>query len=160
MLYISRRFGLIWSENHPNRGLDFLHNKLNQSEPKPMVWFGLVWFFPPLMVPTSYPLRQLLQKPKSSKRLIKWSIELGQYEISYKPHTTIKAQVVVDFFCLNSLVQKERRSPSRMLAMKRAIRNQHHYGLYMWMDHPMKRMHSRIHPNHARTWPRQIGVCT
>lgn len=46
---------------------------------------------------TSYPLRQELQKPELSGRLIKWSIELGQYEISYKLRTVIKAQEIVDF---------------------------------------------------------------
>lgn len=44
-----------------------------------------------IMLSTSYPLRQVLKRPESSERLIRWSTELGQYDISYKLCTTIKA---------------------------------------------------------------------
>ncbi|KAL0411565.1 UNVERIFIED_CONTAM: Retrovirus-related Pol polyprotein from transposon.6 [Sesamum latifolium] len=44
-----------------------------------------------------YPLKQVLGKPKISGRLIKWAIELSEYDISYLPRTTIKAQALADF---------------------------------------------------------------
>ncbi|KAL0378312.1 UNVERIFIED_CONTAM: hypothetical protein Sradi_3136700 [Sesamum radiatum] len=39
----------------------------------------------------------MLGKPITSGRLIKWAIELSEYDISYLPRTTIKAQVLADF---------------------------------------------------------------
>lgn len=38
-----------------------------------------------------------MQQPESFGRLMQWSIELSQYEISYRPRIAIKGQVVVDF---------------------------------------------------------------
>ena len=34
---------------------------------------------------TNYPLRQVLQKSKTSGRLLKWAIELGQFEVNFHP---------------------------------------------------------------------------
>lgn len=50
-----------------------------------------------VIVPTSYPLRQVLQNLESLERLIKWSIKLGQYEISYKPRKAKQSQAVANF---------------------------------------------------------------
>ncbi|CAL8992512.1 unnamed protein product [Prunus brigantina] len=38
-----------------------------------------------IMVLTNQPLRQVLQKPETSGRLIKWAIELGEFDIQFKP---------------------------------------------------------------------------
>ncbi|XP_060974106.1 uncharacterized protein LOC133039271 [Cannabis sativa] len=46
---------------------------------------------------TNYPLRQVLAKPETSGRLLKWSVELSQFEIKYKPRTAIKGQALADF---------------------------------------------------------------
>ena len=46
---------------------------------------------------TEYPIKQVLHKPETSGRLMKWSIELSEFDIRYKPKTTIKGQVLVDF---------------------------------------------------------------
>ncbi|XP_077230135.1 uncharacterized protein LOC143863337 [Tasmannia lanceolata] len=48
-------------------------------------------------VPTNQPLRQILHKPDSSGRLVKRSVELGEFDIRYKPRPAIKAQVLADF---------------------------------------------------------------
>ena len=37
----------------------------------------------PVQVLTNYPLRQVLQKPDASSRLLKWAIELSQFEIEF-----------------------------------------------------------------------------
>ncbi|KAI5344786.1 hypothetical protein L3X38_012663 [Prunus dulcis] len=42
-------------------------------------------------------LRQVLQKPETSERLVKWVIELGEFDIHYKPRPTTRGQAVADF---------------------------------------------------------------
>ncbi|KAL0445383.1 UNVERIFIED_CONTAM: hypothetical protein Slati_2261000 [Sesamum latifolium] len=51
----------------------------------------------PVGVRTNTPLKEVLGKPEISGRLIKWAIELSEYDISYLPRTTIKAQAFADF---------------------------------------------------------------
>lgn len=46
---------------------------------------------------TNQPLRQVLQKPKTFGRLVKWAIELGKFDIHYKPRPATKGHVVADF---------------------------------------------------------------
>ncbi|XP_074342942.1 uncharacterized protein LOC141680679 [Apium graveolens] len=48
-------------------------------------------------VRTSYPLKQIMHQPESSGRMLKWTVELGQFEVDYKPRTTIKGQALADF---------------------------------------------------------------
>ncbi|KAH9684964.1 Ribonuclease H [Citrus sinensis] len=42
-------------------------------------------------------LRQTLHKPDASGRLVKWAIELSEFDIDYKPRAAIKAQAMADF---------------------------------------------------------------
>ena len=49
-------------------------------------------------IPTKYPMKQVLHKPETSGRLMKWAIELSEFDIRYKPKTAIKGQVLADFF--------------------------------------------------------------
>ncbi|XP_021827603.1 uncharacterized protein LOC110768210 [Prunus avium] len=51
----------------------------------------------PIRILTDQPLQQVLQKPETSGRLIKWAIELGEFDIEYRPRTAIKAQAMADF---------------------------------------------------------------
>ena len=51
----------------------------------------------PIVVMTDQPLRQMLQKPYASGRLVKWSVELSEFDLSYRPQGAIKAQVLADF---------------------------------------------------------------
>ena len=48
-------------------------------------------------VPTEYPMKQVLHKPETSDRLMKWAIELSEFDIRYRPKTAIKGQVLADF---------------------------------------------------------------
>ena len=48
-------------------------------------------------VPTEYPMKQVLHKPETSGRLMKWAKELSEFDIRYKLKTTIKGQVLADF---------------------------------------------------------------
>nr|XP_009400653.1 PREDICTED: uncharacterized protein LOC103984818 [Musa acuminata subsp. malaccensis] len=51
----------------------------------------------PIEVITDQPLRQVLSKFDVTGRLLKWSIELEEFDIRYVPRTAIKAQSVADF---------------------------------------------------------------
>ena len=48
-------------------------------------------------VPIEYPMKQVLHKPEVSGRLMKWAIELSEFDIRYKPKTAIKGQILADF---------------------------------------------------------------
>ena len=48
-------------------------------------------------IPTEHLTRQILHKPETSGRLIKWAIELSEFNIRYKPRTAVKGQVLADF---------------------------------------------------------------
>ena len=48
-------------------------------------------------VPTEYPMKQVLHKPETSGRLMKWALELSEFDIRYKPKRVIKGQVLADF---------------------------------------------------------------
>ena len=50
-----------------------------------------------IKVPTEYPMKQVLHKPETSGRLMKWTIVLREFDIRYKPKTAIKGQVLADF---------------------------------------------------------------
>ncbi|KAI3798457.1 hypothetical protein L1987_33734 [Smallanthus sonchifolius] len=48
-------------------------------------------------VQTEHPIQQILRRPEISGRLAKWAIELGAFELKYKPRSAMKGQVVADF---------------------------------------------------------------
>ena len=48
-------------------------------------------------IPTEYPMKQVLHKPETLRRLMKWAIELSEFDIIYKLKTAIKGQVLADF---------------------------------------------------------------
>ena len=48
-------------------------------------------------VPTEYPMKQVLHKPETFGRLMKWAIELSKFDIRYRLKTAIKGQVLADF---------------------------------------------------------------
>ncbi|XP_022021311.1 uncharacterized protein LOC110921323 [Helianthus annuus] len=50
-----------------------------------------------ITVLTNYHLGQILSKPDVAGRLAKWAIELGGYNIFYRPRPAIKGQVLADF---------------------------------------------------------------
>ncbi|KAL0394689.1 UNVERIFIED_CONTAM: hypothetical protein Slati_4435100 [Sesamum latifolium] len=51
----------------------------------------------PIGVKTNLLLKQTLEKSDTSGRLVKWVVELSEYDISYLPRTTIKAQALANF---------------------------------------------------------------
>ena len=41
-------------------------------------------------VPTEYPMKQVLHKPETSERLMKWALDLSEFDIRYKLKAEIK----------------------------------------------------------------------
>ncbi|GFZ06995.1 hypothetical protein Acr_18g0011650 [Actinidia rufa] len=56
-----------------------------------------IYYAHSIIVLTDQPLKQILQRPDTSGKLLKWSIELSEFHIEYKPRTAIKAQALSDF---------------------------------------------------------------
>ena len=50
-----------------------------------------------IVVVISFPIKLVLHKPKVSERLAKWAVELGEYDVIFRPATAIKSQVLADF---------------------------------------------------------------
>ena len=51
----------------------------------------------PIIVITDQPIKQILSKPEVAGRLQKWSIELGEYDIQYRPRVSVKGKILADF---------------------------------------------------------------
>ena len=51
----------------------------------------------PVSVIRNQPLRQTLHMPDASSWLVKWAIELSEFDIDYKPLAAIKAQAMANF---------------------------------------------------------------
>ena len=79
-------------------------------------------------VSTEYPVKQILHKPETSRRLIKWAIELSEFDIIYKPRTAIKGQILVDFIMEFTLAE-----PTKATQLTPNLP----CGGYQWMGPPM-----------------------
>ncbi|CAL2256615.1 unnamed protein product [Prunus armeniaca] len=83
-------------------------------------------------VERSHSLRQILQKPETSGRLIKWSIEQGEFGIIYCSREAIKAQAVADFLSEFTNVQPPPLPISQPeMSMEKKIRTK----LPLWILH-------------------------
>ncbi|XP_028127434.1 uncharacterized protein LOC114323937 [Camellia sinensis] len=50
-----------------------------------------------IVVLTEFPLKVLFEKADFTGRILKWAVELGQYDIKFRPRSAIKAQALADF---------------------------------------------------------------
>ncbi|CAL8168200.1 unnamed protein product [Prunus armeniaca] len=50
-----------------------------------------------IIIMIEFPLRSILHSPDASQRLMKWAIELSQYNLLYRSKTDIKSQALADF---------------------------------------------------------------
>ncbi|GKE61492.1 reverse transcriptase domain-containing protein, partial [Tanacetum coccineum] len=46
---------------------------------------------------TDQPIKQILSKTEASKKLAKYAVELGAYNITFEPRNAVKGQVLADF---------------------------------------------------------------
>ncbi|MCI65408.1 maturase K, partial [Trifolium medium] len=50
-----------------------------------------------IVVRTDQPIKQLLARPDMTGRMLKWSLELAEFDIHYESRRALKAQVLADF---------------------------------------------------------------
>jgi len=48
-------------------------------------------------VMTDLPIRKVLQKPDVAGRMVRWAVELSEFDVQYEPRGPIKGQVYADF---------------------------------------------------------------
>src|SRR5213075_2785667 len=60
---------------------------------------NLVHYFQahPILVVTSFPIGEILHNRDATGRIAKWVVELGSFELTFRPWTAINAQALVDF---------------------------------------------------------------
>ena len=46
---------------------------------------------------TDHPLKKVMNKLETARRLIQWAMELSEFDIRYQPKSAIKAQALADF---------------------------------------------------------------
>ena len=51
----------------------------------------------PIVFVTAFPIKLVLHKPEVSGRLAKWAVELGEYDVIFRPATGIKSHDLADF---------------------------------------------------------------
>lgn len=78
-------------------------------------------------------LKQVFQKPNASRRLMKWTVKLSEFDIVFKARTFIKYQALADFVVefVNVLEMEERMEPaepSHVELICRRLRNRRGFG--------------------------------
>ncbi|GJS51271.1 reverse transcriptase domain-containing protein [Tanacetum coccineum] len=71
----------------------------------------------PIIVITDQPIHQVLSRPEVAGRLQKWSIELGEYAIHYRPRVSVKGQILADFI----VERPEEDSPDTLMKVEEAL---------------------------------------
>jgi hypothetical protein len=50
-----------------------------------------------IVVPSSFPLGEIIRNCDANSRIVKWSVELGEFEIEFCPRQATKSQILADF---------------------------------------------------------------
>src|SRR5213592_2768890 len=51
----------------------------------------------PISVVTNFPIGDILHNRDATGRIARWVVELGSFELNFKPRTAIKSQALIDF---------------------------------------------------------------
>ncbi|GKB77443.1 reverse transcriptase domain-containing protein [Tanacetum coccineum] len=71
----------------------------------------------PIIVIMDQPIQQVLSRPKVAGRLQKWSIELGEYAIHYRPRVSVKGKILADFI----VERLKEESPDTLMDVKEEL---------------------------------------
>lgn len=61
-----------------------------------------------IKVRINLPFKQTLGRPDLSGRMVKWAVELGEYEIEFEPYMPIKAQALADVLYKTTRVRERK----------------------------------------------------
>ena len=50
-----------------------------------------------VVMTTDLPIRKVLQKPDVAGRMVRWAVELSEFDVQYEPRGPIKGQIYADF---------------------------------------------------------------
>jgi hypothetical protein len=50
-----------------------------------------------IVVPSSFPFGEINRNRDANDRIVKWLVELGEFEIEFCPRQAIKSQILADF---------------------------------------------------------------
>jgi len=50
-----------------------------------------------ILVMTDLPIQKVLKKPDVAGRMVKWAVELSEFDIKYEPRGPMKGQIFADF---------------------------------------------------------------
>jgi ribonuclease HI len=50
-----------------------------------------------IVVKTDYPIKNVLRKPDLAGRMVAWSVELSEFDVTFSPRGAIKSQILADF---------------------------------------------------------------
>ena len=102
---------LIWEENKVQKPVYYVSKVLIGSETRYLKIEKLAYtlliaarkfrhYFQahPITVLTNHSLKKILKLPDTLGQLLKWSIELSEFHISYRPRMLIKAQSLANFY--------------------------------------------------------------
>ncbi|GJR32241.1 reverse transcriptase domain-containing protein [Tanacetum coccineum] len=87
-------------------GTDFIHGPELNYTPMEKLVLTLVFaakrlrrYFQahPIAVIIDQPIKQIISRPDVAGRLQKWSVMLGEHNITYRPRTSVKGQILADF---------------------------------------------------------------
>jgi hypothetical protein len=56
------------------------------------------------MVPSSFPLGEIIHNRDANGCIVKWSVELGEFEIEFFPRQAIKSQILTDFVSVSTKI--------------------------------------------------------
>ncbi|GJW07474.1 reverse transcriptase domain-containing protein [Tanacetum coccineum] len=51
----------------------------------------------PVVVIMDQPIKQILSRSENTRRMLKWKFELEEFDITYRPRTSIRGQILADF---------------------------------------------------------------
>ena len=101
---------LIWEKNKVQKPIYYKSQVLHGAEIRYswiekiifMIIMIIWWLYPyfqanSIKILTDLPLSTLLQLSDTSERMAKWMVELSEFDLSYIPRSSMKAQILADF---------------------------------------------------------------
>ncbi|XP_071921925.1 uncharacterized protein [Coffea arabica] len=82
---------LVWEEDKVQKPVYYVSRALQGAEPR----YAAIERYVLALVHAAR--KQILSKPDASGRMVKWAVELSEYDLDYQPRTAIKAQALADF---------------------------------------------------------------